>query len=266
MKLAMKAYVVTLVMLMLAFAATAQTKPRSDKDPRNTAPTVGTGGAVGGPTGLFTIYDGQTLRKGEWTISVALSNYDRDPGDADFSDVPASFQIGLTNRLELFFNTNIFQRLEDQFAEYTSRERYLPNAQGYLLPAIVLAPKVRARTRLQDRRSSVRRACLSRHSRSRVQFAGRYGLPLGNSVFGFPAGTQVTLGTSGRRNGRQRSCSRASARCSAASFRASCFRPRHVSTAASGLYPSPPLRRGFRTLRSRAAHGLPHHLIRLTLV
>jgi len=112
MKLAMKAYAVTLVILMLAFAVTAQTKPRSDKDPRNVAPTFGTGGAVGGPTGLFTVYDGQTLRKGEWTISLALSNYDRDPGDADFTDVPASFQIGLTNRIELFFNTNAYRGLK----------------------------------------------------------------------------------------------------------------------------------------------------------
>src|SRR5215218_4597283 len=112
MKLAMKAYVVTLVMLMLAFAASGQTRPRSDKDDRNIAPTVGTGGAVGGPTGLFTIYDGQTLRKGEWTVSLALSNYDRDPGNADFTDVPASFQIGLTNRLELFFNTNAYRGLK----------------------------------------------------------------------------------------------------------------------------------------------------------
>jgi hypothetical protein len=30
----------------------------------------------GGPTGLFTIYDGDTLRKGEFTFSIAYSNYD----------------------------------------------------------------------------------------------------------------------------------------------------------------------------------------------
>ena len=40
----------------------------------------------GGPTGLFTIYDGSTLRKGEFTFSVAYSNYDRDPGNADITD------------------------------------------------------------------------------------------------------------------------------------------------------------------------------------
>ena len=60
MKLAIKAYAVTLVLLMLVFAVPAQ-KGLSEKDDRNTAPTVGTGGAQGGPTGLFTVYDAKTL-------------------------------------------------------------------------------------------------------------------------------------------------------------------------------------------------------------
>jgi hypothetical protein len=72
---------------------------RSADDPRNTAPTVGTGGPPGGPTGLFTIYDGQTLRRGEFTFSAAYSNYDRDPGNVDISEVPVSFQIGLSDYL-----------------------------------------------------------------------------------------------------------------------------------------------------------------------
>src|SRR6476646_5519061 len=114
MKLAYMAYAVTLLLLTLVIAAAAQTprvsgsatvtydkNARSAKDPRNTAPTVGTGGPVGGPTGLFTVYDGDTLRKGEWTLSAAWSNYDRDPGNVDITDIPLSFQIGLTNHLEL---------------------------------------------------------------------------------------------------------------------------------------------------------------------
>jgi hypothetical protein len=81
-------------------------------DDRNTAPTVGTGGPPGGPTGLFTIYDGQTLRKGEFTFSAAYSNYDRDPGDVDIVEVPVSFQIGLSDRLELFFNTDAYRAIK----------------------------------------------------------------------------------------------------------------------------------------------------------
>jgi hypothetical protein len=51
---------------------------------------VGTGGPEGGPTGLFTIYDSQTLRKHEFAFSVAYSNYDRDPGNVDLTDIPSA--------------------------------------------------------------------------------------------------------------------------------------------------------------------------------
>ena len=104
MKLAKKVYVVTLILLTLVFAVSAQ---KSEKEPRNTAPTVGTGGPVGGPTGLFTVYDSSTLRKGEYTLSASLSNYDRDPGNVDITSVPLSFQVGLSKRVELFFTTEV---------------------------------------------------------------------------------------------------------------------------------------------------------------
>ena len=71
MKLAKKALVITLTMLALFTFVSAQ---KSEVDPRNTAPTVGTGGPPGGPTGLFTVYDGVTLQKGEFTFSAAYSN------------------------------------------------------------------------------------------------------------------------------------------------------------------------------------------------
>ena len=124
MKLAIRAYVVTLILLMLVFAVSAQ--KRSDKDDRNTAPTVGTGGPVGGPTGLFTVYDGQTLRKGEYTFSAAISNYDRDPGDVDITSVPLSFQVGVTNHLELFFTTEAYRGVKVNSPRNLSGF-YLPN-------------------------------------------------------------------------------------------------------------------------------------------
>jgi len=142
MKLAIKAFIVTLLLLTFVFAVSAQ--PRSEKDPRNTAPTVGTGGAEGGPTGLFTVYDGQTLRKGEYTFSIAYSNYDRDPGDADFTEVPLSFQIGVTDNLEVFFNTQAWRGIKVNAPRNLSGF-YLPNSQvrtvgGYLVrpPSITL--------------------------------------------------------------------------------------------------------------------------------
>jgi hypothetical protein len=114
-----------LTLLVLCAAVSAQTLRPAD-DPRNTAPTIGTGGPVGGPTGLFTIYDGQTLRKGEFTFSVAYSNFDRDPGNVDITETPLSFQIGLSDHLELFFNTDGYRGVKVNTPQNLS-SFYLPN-------------------------------------------------------------------------------------------------------------------------------------------
>jgi len=105
MRLANKALVAALAMLVLCAAVSAQTL-RNENDPRNQSPSVGTGGPEGGATGLFTIYDGSTIRKGEFTFSIAYSNYDRDPGNVDITDVPLSFNVGLNDHIELWFKTN----------------------------------------------------------------------------------------------------------------------------------------------------------------
>ncbi len=136
MKLANKAFVIALFMLSLVFSMTAQTL-RSTLDPRNIAPTVGTGGPPGGPTGLFTIYDGQTLRKGEFTFSAAYSNYDRDPGDVDITEVPVSFQVGLSDHVELFFNTDAYRAIKVNSPRNLSGF-YLPNSVFANQGAIVL--------------------------------------------------------------------------------------------------------------------------------
>ena len=74
--------------MTFVFAVSAQDNDlRSAKDDRNTAPTLV------GPTGLFTVYDGDTLRKGEFTFSVAYSNRDRDPGNVDIFEIPLAFSM-----------------------------------------------------------------------------------------------------------------------------------------------------------------------------
>lgn len=143
MKLASRVILVTLaisVFCLSAFAQAGSTDPSrmSDKDPRNTAPTVGTGGPTGGPTGLFTVYDGKTLRKGEHTLSIAYSNYDRDPGNMDFTEIPISFQIGLSNNFEIFYNTDIYRGVKVNSIRNISGP-YLDDT-GFGFPAIVLGP------------------------------------------------------------------------------------------------------------------------------
>jgi hypothetical protein len=138
MKLAKNAFIIALTILTLVFTMSAQT-PRSADDPRNLAPTVGTGGPPGGPTGLFTIYDGQTLRAGEFTFSAAWSNYDRDPGNVDINEVPVSFQVGVNDYVELFFNTDAYRGVKFNSPRNLS-SFYLPNSRlgGISLPKIVL--------------------------------------------------------------------------------------------------------------------------------
>lgn len=138
MRFARGALVAALVIVMLCAAASAQTL-RPETDPRNLAPTVGTGGPVGGPTGLFTIYDGQTLRRGEFTFSFGYSNYDRDPGNVDITEAPISFQIGLSDYLELFFNTDAYRGIKVNNPRHLS-SFYLPDSRFFSAPAIVLAP------------------------------------------------------------------------------------------------------------------------------
>ncbi|HEU4480204.1 MAG TPA: hypothetical protein VFR80_16920, partial [Pyrinomonadaceae bacterium] len=146
MRLATRALFTALVMLVLCAAVSAQTL-RNENDPRNQAPTVGTGGPPGGPTGLFTIYDGDTLRRGEYTFSIAYSNYDRDPGDVDIVEVPLSFNIGLNDHIELFFSTTGYRGINVNNPRNLS-SFYLPNSQlhfgpiGFCTPqAIILAPE-----------------------------------------------------------------------------------------------------------------------------
>ncbi|MBA3439060.1 MAG: hypothetical protein H0T92_04240 [Pyrinomonadaceae bacterium] len=144
MRLARRALVAALATLMLCVAASAQTL-RPEQDPRNTAPTIGTGGPVGGPTGLFTIYDGQTLRRGEFTFSFAYSNYDRDPGNVDLTDILGSFQVGISDRFEIFADSTYYRGIKVNNPQNLS-SFYLPNSQlrigGRLQSggAIVLAP------------------------------------------------------------------------------------------------------------------------------
>ncbi len=206
MKLAIRAYVVALILLTLVCAAAGQ--KRSAKDPRNQAPTVGGGAGPAGPTGLFTVYDGSTLRKGEWTISIAATNYDRDPGDVDITDVPVSFNVGLTDKLELFFSS-VANREVLVHAPRNLSGFYLPNTQLFVArpggptflgsaPAIVWAPSGPGNGPFEN--MAVFRPT---GYQPFVPYpfnggnAGTFGLQFpffSGPAFGFPAGTNALLG------------------------------------------------------------------------
>src|SRR2546430_17388921 len=135
MRLATRALIAALVTLVLCAVVSAQTL-RSNDDPRNQSPSVGTGGPEGGPTRLFTIYDGSTIRKGEFTFSVAYSNFDRDPGYVDIVDTPLSFNIGLNDYIELFFKTNGLRGIKVNNPQNLS-SFYLPNSPPHFCARIL---------------------------------------------------------------------------------------------------------------------------------
>ena len=198
MRLARRALFAALATLTLCAVASAQAL-RPETDPRNISPAVGTGGPPGGPTGLFTVYDGQTLRRGEFTFSIAYSNFDRDPGNVDLNEVPLSFNVGLNDHLELFFNTTAWRGIKVNSPTHLS-SFYLPNSQ-LKFPflgsgaAIVLAP---SGPNVGTVRGAVFRPAFNQPF---VQFpfvggsAGTFGLTAGQigQQFGFP-GFNATLG------------------------------------------------------------------------
>src|SRR4030095_5852261 len=201
MRLAQRALIAALVTLVLCAAVSAQARRPAD-DPRNQSPAVGTGGPEGGPTGLFTIYDGSTLRRGEFTFSIAYSNFDRDPGNADFSEVPLSFNIGLNDHVELWFKSTGYRGVKVNNPQNLSGF-YLPNSQLFCSgtvrcspPAVVLAPQ-------GPNVGTLRNTAVFRplNNQPFVQFpftggsAGTFGLTAGQigQQFGFP-GFSAQLG------------------------------------------------------------------------
>ncbi|HZN00248.1 MAG TPA: hypothetical protein VFB70_12680 [Pyrinomonadaceae bacterium] len=199
MRLAHRALIAALVTLVLCAAVSAQTI-RSLDDPRNQSPSVGTGGPEGGPTGLFTVYDGSTLRRGEFTFSIAYSNFDRDPGNVDIVDIPLSFNVGVNDHLELFFKTTGYRGIKVNNPLNLS-SFYLPNSQVFCgttalcsPPAVILAPS-------GPNVGTIANTALFRplNNQPFVQFpftggtAGNFGLVGGGFGFGFP-GFNAQLG------------------------------------------------------------------------
>lgn len=91
------------LLLLLTAVVSAQDTEREQR--RITNPTVT------GATGLFTVYDSSTLKKGEFNLGIFANNYDRDPGDVDIMQYPVNLAVGATDRLELFVNVDTYQRL-----------------------------------------------------------------------------------------------------------------------------------------------------------
>jgi outer membrane protein OmpA-like peptidoglycan-associated protein len=87
------------VVALLALPASAQ----NPQDKKLKAATLD------GTTGLFKSYDAETLLKGELNFSLGIDSYNRDTNDLEIRDLPASFSVGLHDRVE-FYGSWIYQR------------------------------------------------------------------------------------------------------------------------------------------------------------
>src|SRR5215831_2511921 len=119
MKFASKVVIGVLALVIFAVSAMAQS---SDEDQNRTAsPTVV------GATGLFTVFEARTLKRGEFNVGFFYNNFKRDPGSVHIENMPVNITMGL-GRLELFANIDLNQTV-------TTRE---PGAlSGFLLPNVV---------------------------------------------------------------------------------------------------------------------------------
>jgi hypothetical protein len=64
-----------------------------------------------GSTGLFHLYLADTLRRGEMSVGLNTTHFNREPGDLDFTLFPATFAVGLHDRVEFFISWETHRRV-----------------------------------------------------------------------------------------------------------------------------------------------------------
>jgi len=84
----------TIVILLLSIPGVAQQDQTSKKK--------FTSASLDGVTGLFHTWDAETLKKGEFNLSLGLDYTNRDPGRLIVRNFPLSFAYGIHDRVELF--------------------------------------------------------------------------------------------------------------------------------------------------------------------
>jgi len=64
-----------------------------------------------GSTGLFNLYLADTLRRGEVSLGLNITHFNREPGDLDFTLFPVSITVGLSDRVEFFVDWETHRRV-----------------------------------------------------------------------------------------------------------------------------------------------------------
>ncbi len=69
--------------------------------------------SLDGTVGLFHVWDAETLRQGEFNLSLGYDHYNRDPGELVIKSVPVSGAIGLTDRVEIFGGMDVQKHISE---------------------------------------------------------------------------------------------------------------------------------------------------------
>jgi outer membrane protein OmpA-like peptidoglycan-associated protein len=85
------------VVLLFAFSGFAQNETKKKWK----------AGSLDGTTGLFKVWDAETLRQWETNYSFGYDMYTRDPGDLTIGRAPAAVAIGLLDRFEFFESMDV---------------------------------------------------------------------------------------------------------------------------------------------------------------
>ena len=65
-----------------------------------------------GSTGLFNLYLADTLRRGEFSVGLSITHFNREPGDLDLTLFPVFITVGLHDRVEFFVAWETHRRVD----------------------------------------------------------------------------------------------------------------------------------------------------------
>ncbi len=93
---------VILAVLLLAFPGLADQTQKKRK-----------AASLDGTTGLFHVWDAETLRQGEFNFSLGYDHYNRDPGELVIKSVPVSGAVGVHDRVEIFGGMDVQKHIRE---------------------------------------------------------------------------------------------------------------------------------------------------------
>ena len=104
MKMMWRIIIVVAASLILPSPATAQENASDDTRP--------SGATFLGDTGLWFVPTAEILPHGQFSLSAQRANFDRQEGITDIEHNPATFAVGIANRVELFGSFRVLTRVD----------------------------------------------------------------------------------------------------------------------------------------------------------